>query len=105
MSLVIFASPRPAAAELPTPPHAVFCEFDVSRTNALSPHARPPYTARPMAWIYIAIAGLLEVAWAVGLKYSDGFTRPGPTLFTIVGMILSFACLSQALRTIPIGNA
>ena len=57
-----------------------------------------------MAWIYITIAGLLEVAWAVGLKYSDGFTRLGPTIFTVIGMILSFAVLAQGVRTIPIGT-
>jgi quaternary ammonium compound-resistance protein SugE len=58
-----------------------------------------------MAWIYIAIAGLFEVAWAIGLKYSDGFSKPGPTVFTVVGMILSFAFLAQGVRTIPVGTA
>jgi len=58
-----------------------------------------------MAWIYIVIAGLFEVAWAVGLKYSQGFTKPGPTVFTLIGMTVSFAFLAQGVRTIPVGAA
>ncbi|HET6396470.1 MAG TPA: quaternary ammonium compound efflux SMR transporter SugE [Pseudoxanthomonas sp.] len=57
-----------------------------------------------MAWIYLAVAGLFEVAWAVGLKYTDGWTRPWPSLGTAAAMAVSFWCLSQALRTIPIGT-
>lgn len=51
------------------------------------------------------IAGLLEIAWAIGLKYADGFTKLWPSVFTIIGMILSFVCLAQAVRTIPVGSA
>lgn len=58
-----------------------------------------------MAWIYLMIAGLLEIAWAIGLKYADGFTKLWPSVFTIIGMILSFVCLAQAVRTIPVGSA
>ena len=57
-----------------------------------------------MPWIYIVIAGLLEVAWAIGLKYADGFTRFWPSLWTIVGMIASFFVLAQGVRTLPIGT-
>lgn len=57
-----------------------------------------------MAWVYIFIAGLLEIAWAIGLKYSDGFTRPLATVVTVVLMILSFIFLAQGVRTIPVGT-
>lgn len=58
-----------------------------------------------MAWTYLFIAGLLEVAWAVGLKYTDGFTKPWPSAGTVAAMIASFFFLSIALRTLPIGTA
>jgi quaternary ammonium compound-resistance protein SugE len=57
-----------------------------------------------MAWLYLFVAGLLEVAWAIGLKYTDGFSRLAPSAFTIAAMALSFYFLSQALKTIPIGT-
>ncbi|EMB18771.1 small multidrug resistance protein [Rhodopirellula europaea 6C] len=57
-----------------------------------------------MAWGYLLIAGLLEIGWAVGLKYTDGFSRPMPTVITIVIMIASFFTLSLALREIPLGT-
>lgn len=58
-----------------------------------------------MPWIYLAIAGLLEVAWAVGLKYTEGWTRLVPSLITAVLMIASFYFLSLAVRVLPIGTA
>jgi len=58
-----------------------------------------------MAWIYLFIAGLFEIGWAVGLKYTDGFTKLWPSVITIVGMVLSFYFLSSAVKTIPIGTA
>lgn len=58
-----------------------------------------------MSWFYLVIAGLLEVVWAVGLKYSEGFSKPLPSLATIIGMMLSFFFLSLALRTLPLGTA
>ncbi|MEW5930814.1 MAG: quaternary ammonium compound efflux SMR transporter SugE [Gemmatimonadota bacterium] len=57
-----------------------------------------------MAWTYLFFAGLLEVGWAIGLKYTEGFTRLWPSVGTVAAMIASFALLSQALRTIPIGT-
>jgi quaternary ammonium compound-resistance protein SugE len=57
-----------------------------------------------MAWIYLFIAGLFETAWAIGLKYSEGFTKLGPSLFTAAAMIISFYLLSLALRTLPVGT-
>lgn len=57
-----------------------------------------------MAWTYLVIAGVLEVVWAVGLKYTDGFTKPLASIITGAAMIVSFICLSQALRTLPVGT-
>lgn len=57
-----------------------------------------------MAWTSLIIAGLLEIGWAVGLKYTNGFSRLWPSVVTIGAMIASFALLAQALKTIPIGT-
>lgn len=58
-----------------------------------------------MAWIFLSLAGLLEIGWAVGLKYTDGFTRPLPSGLTLLAMLGSLWLLSLALRTIPLGTA
>jgi quaternary ammonium compound-resistance protein SugE len=58
-----------------------------------------------MPWIYILIASIFEISWAVGLKYSDGFTNLYATIFTIVTMLLSFIFLSQGVKELPIGTA
>jgi quaternary ammonium compound-resistance protein SugE len=58
-----------------------------------------------MSWFYLSIAGLLEVAWAVGLKYSHGFTRLWPSAFTLVTMAGSVGMLGLALRQLPLGTA
>ena len=58
-----------------------------------------------MPWIYLIIAGCLECGWAVGLKYTEGFTRPIPSVLTGAAMIASFWLLSLAMRTIPVGTA
>jgi quaternary ammonium compound-resistance protein SugE len=58
-----------------------------------------------MAWIYLTIAGLFEIGWAIGLKYTDGFTRLLPSLWTLASMILSIVLLGLALRTLPVGTA
>ncbi|MCG3125598.1 MAG: Quaternary ammonium compound-resistance protein SugE [Phycisphaerae bacterium] len=58
-----------------------------------------------LPWIQLTIAGLLEVGWAIGLKYSQGFTRPLATVVTIVTMIASFWLLARAARTLPLGTA
>ena len=57
-----------------------------------------------MAWTYLIIAGILEIGWAVGLKYTAGFSRLCPSVATIGAMIASFALLSVALKTIPVGT-
>lgn len=58
-----------------------------------------------MAWLILMIAGLLEVVWAVGLKYSEGLTRFWPSVITVVTLLLSFWLLGLAMRTLPIGTA
>lgn len=57
-----------------------------------------------MAWVYLVIAGLFEITWAIGLKYAEGFTRPVPSVITVVGMILSVVLLGLALRELPVGT-
>ena len=58
-----------------------------------------------MAWVYLLIAGLTEIAWAIGLKQTQGWTRLWPSVITAALMIVSFAFLSLALKTLPIGTA
>jgi quaternary ammonium compound-resistance protein SugE len=58
-----------------------------------------------MNWILLIIAGLLEVGWAIGLKYSEGFTRLWPSVFTVVTMALSVFLLAVAMRSLPVGTA
>ena len=58
-----------------------------------------------MAWFVLIIAGLFEVGWAVGLKYTEGFTRPWPTVLTVASMVVSLWLLGLALRTLPLGTA
>lgn len=58
-----------------------------------------------MAWLYLLIAGLFEVAWAIGLKYTDGFTRLLPSLWTAGSMVVSLWFLALALKTLPVGTA
>ena len=57
-----------------------------------------------MAWLHLVIAGILEIAWAVGLKYTDRFTRLWPSVLTIAAMIASFYFLGQALKILPVGT-
>jgi quaternary ammonium compound-resistance protein SugE len=58
-----------------------------------------------MAWLALVVAGLFEVGWAIGLKYTHGFTRLWPSVVTVTCMALSFVLLAQALKTLPIGTA
>ncbi len=58
-----------------------------------------------MSWFYLFIAGLFEVAWAIGLKLSHGFTQVWISIFTVIGMIASFYFLAIALKNIPLGTA
>ena len=58
-----------------------------------------------MAWTYLILAGILEIGWAIGLKYTIGFTKLVPSVLTVMAMIFSFYFLSQSLKTLPIGTA
>lgn len=58
-----------------------------------------------MSWVILLIAGLLEVVWAVGLKYTHGFSRLTPSIITITAMIVSIVLLSWAMKTLPTGTA
>jgi quaternary ammonium compound-resistance protein SugE len=62
-------------------------------------------TSPAMAWVILLLAGLFEVAWAVGLKYTEGFTRLWPTVFTVAAMGVSLGLLGLALRHLPLGTA
>ncbi|MDX8501015.1 quaternary ammonium compound efflux SMR transporter SugE [Mesorhizobium captivum] len=58
-----------------------------------------------MSWIFLFFAGLFEIGWAIGLKYTDGFSKPLPTLLTIASMIVSLGLLGLALKELPVGTA
>jgi quaternary ammonium compound-resistance protein SugE len=58
-----------------------------------------------MSWLFLFLAGLFEIGWAVGLKYTDGFSRPLPTILTVLSMVVSLALLGLALKTLPVGTA
>ncbi|HTJ99284.1 MAG TPA: quaternary ammonium compound efflux SMR transporter SugE [Bordetella sp.] len=58
-----------------------------------------------MTWVILFLAGLCEVVWAVGLKYTDGFTRIVPSVITVVGMVASVWLLAIAMRSLPLGTA
>ncbi len=58
-----------------------------------------------MAWIILTIAGIFECAWAIGLKYTEGFSRPLPSILTLVAMAVSVLLLALAMKTIPVGTA
>ena len=58
-----------------------------------------------MAWFLLFLAGLFECGWAIGLKYTDGFTRPIPTVLTVISMVVSVVLLGLAVKTLPMGTA
>jgi quaternary ammonium compound-resistance protein SugE len=58
-----------------------------------------------MAWLFLFVAGLLEVGWAVGLKFTEGFTRPIPIVLTVISMIASLGLLGLSLKSLPLGTA
>ena len=64
--------------------------------NSLSP---------TLAWLVLVLAGLCEVVWAVGLKYTDGFSRPLPSAITLAAMVISISLLAWSLKTLPVGTA
>ena len=77
-----------------------FREAQLNNTRSI----RKSKIVNHMAWTYLFIAGLLEIGWAIGLKYTDGFTRLWPSVVTGICMIASFILLALALKTIPVGT-
>jgi quaternary ammonium compound-resistance protein SugE len=67
--------------------------------------ARSSHKELTMNWIVLVIAGLFETGWAVGLKYTEGFTRLGPSILTVISMIVSLGLLGLAMRDLPLGTA
>ncbi len=58
-----------------------------------------------MPWLVLVLAGLFEIGWAIGLKYTDGFTKPWPTVATVASMIVSLGLLGMAMKSLPVGTA
>lgn len=58
-----------------------------------------------MNWMILVLAGLFEIGWAIGLKYTDGFTKPWPTVGTVASMVISLGLLGVAMKTLPVGTA
>jgi quaternary ammonium compound-resistance protein SugE len=76
--------------------------LSVAAIASLSPALDDPPS---MSWLLLVVAGLFEVAWAIGLEYSDGLTDPVPTAATVVALAVSMVLLARAVQTIPIGTA
>lgn len=64
-----------------------------------------PVLTSSMAWLVLLIAGICEIGWAIGLKYTEGFSRPLPTVLTVGAMVVSVAMLGWSLKTLPVGTA
>jgi quaternary ammonium compound-resistance protein SugE len=64
-----------------------------------------PVLSAAMAWLVLLFAGLCEIGWAIGLKYTEGFSRPLPTVLTVGAMVVSVAMLGWSLKTLPVGTA
>ncbi len=58
-----------------------------------------------MNWLILVVAGLFEIGWAIGLKYTEGFTRPWPTVGTVLAMVISLGLLGIAMKSLPVGTA
>jgi quaternary ammonium compound-resistance protein SugE len=78
----------------------------ISRNCRLSVPPRVPDREKPLtAWFALLLAGFLEIGWALGLKYSDGFTRFWPSAATLMAILLSFVLLGMSLKSVPFGTA
>ena len=78
---------------------------DAGFSSLISPHDVRQRGHNNMAWVFLILAGLLETGWAIGLKYTDGFTRLVPSVLTLAGIAASMILLAISARTIPIGTA
>jgi quaternary ammonium compound-resistance protein SugE len=90
-------------ADLITSPENQVNPDAIKGTDACASGSYPPRLTG-MSWVFLIIAGLFEVVWAIGLKFTAGFTRLGPSVITVAAMIASFVFLAQALKTIPVGT-
>jgi quaternary ammonium compound-resistance protein SugE len=61
--------------------------------------------SQTVSWVLLIVAGLFEVGWAIGMKYTDGFTRLGPTVWTAVALVISIVLLGVAVKALPVGTA
>jgi quaternary ammonium compound-resistance protein SugE len=78
---------------------------DHGRRPANATDTVPHPSSVSMSWLLLLVAGLFEAVWAIGLEYSDGFTKPRPTAVTVVAMAISVVLLARAVRELPIGTA
>ncbi len=75
------------------------------KISTFAPKATRRYNTMSTAWFYLILAGICEIGWAFGLKYSEGFTKPTVSIVTVLVMILSFVLLAQAMKSLPLGTA
>jgi len=82
-------------------------EIPVTQPETKAQHIASPvvYSELTMSWYVLLLAGLFEVGWAVGLEYSDGFSKPVPTAGTVVALVISMALLAEAVEDLPVGTA
>ena len=76
----------------------------MTKTDALNTRQKAERIV-PMAWIYLSIAGIFEIVWAVSMKYSQGFQKGSPTAIMVFGMLMSMIFLTYAVKSLPIGSA
>jgi quaternary ammonium compound-resistance protein SugE len=86
-------------------PHIKLGKDDLPSHTTTAGTALPHDLGGPLAWFLLLAAGLMEVGWAIGLKYTEGFTRLMPSVLTLTAMAISMALLGLALKTLPIGTA
>jgi quaternary ammonium compound-resistance protein SugE len=82
-----------------------YVECAVVPVGHIESHVRSVAESDVMSWIILFVAGLFEIAWAIGLEYSDGFSEPIPTAGTVVALVISMALLGKAVQDLPIGTA
>jgi quaternary ammonium compound-resistance protein SugE len=96
------AASRRLAAGVATRSSPLYPSAGLGRPRSAEPRGS---TESILAWLWLATAGLLEIVWAIGLKYTDGFSRFWPSVVTLAAMALSMVCLGVALKTLPVGTA
>ncbi|OSL36302.1 SugE protein [Escherichia albertii B156] len=108
MPFVFSAIVTKVIVEIPLPPGKISVQLSALRDDLQTRLfiGDGPNSSEPdMSWIILVIAGLLEVVWAVGLKYTHGFSRLTPSVITVAAMIVSMALLAWAMKSLPVGTA